>query len=147
MSDVSVYFFMRRSGPGGKELLSKRRATLETIKDRGYAVMQSRLVVDHTEVDRNGFLIGGACSESYSELWPQIRSLESRARARDDEALKIGEGADSDRKQMLRLESLELRDQARMLKARVDGIKADKLRNPDIEEDSISYWPPRPELE
>ncbi len=48
MTDVSVYYFVRHGGPGGKELLSERRATLETIKDRGKAVMQSQRVVDHT---------------------------------------------------------------------------------------------------
>src|ERR1700761_2981437 len=58
MADVSVYYFLRRSGIGGKELLSKRRATLETIKDRGAAVMRSQRVVDHTEVDGNGFSLG-----------------------------------------------------------------------------------------
>jgi hypothetical protein len=32
-------------------ILSKRRASLETIKDKGEAVMESQTVVDHTEVD------------------------------------------------------------------------------------------------
>ena len=143
MTDVSVYYFMRRSGPDGKELLSQRRATLDTIKDRGEAVMQSRRIVDHTEVDRNGFLIGGASDESHSleELWPQIRSLELRAKSRDDEVLKITDGTASDRKQMLQWESLELRNQARILKNRIDGIKADNLRDRAHALESISYWP------
>src|SRR5277367_85783 len=108
MADVSVYYFMRHGGPGGKELLSvlsERRATLETIKDRGKAVMKSQRVVDHTEVDGNGFLIGGASDESHPELWSQIRSLEARAKSRDREALKIVGGAESGRSQMLRAES------------------------------------------
>jgi hypothetical protein len=143
MADVSVYYFMRHGGPGGKALLSKRRATLETIKARGEAVMQSRRVVDHTEVDGNGFLIGGAGDESHPEIWSQIRSLESRAKSRDAEALKIVEGTASGRRQMLHEESLELRNQARILKSRVDRIKADKLRNEDSPQRSIGYWPPR----
>ena len=140
MTDVFVYYFMRRSGPGGKELLSKRRATLETIKDRGEAVMQSRRIVDHTEVDGNGFVIGGASDESHpvDGLWPQIRSLEFRARSRDREALKIVDGAECARRQMLHLESLELRNRARILRARVDRIKADNLRNQDRTQESIS---------
>ena len=67
MTDVSVYYFVRHGGPAGKELLSERRATLETIKDRGEAVMQSRRIVDHTEVDGNGFVIGGASAPSIEE--------------------------------------------------------------------------------
>jgi hypothetical protein len=144
MSDVCVYYFVRHSGTGDQESLSKRRATLETIKDRGAAVMRSRRVVDHTEVDRNGFLIGGASDESHPlELWPQIRSLELRAVSRDGEALKMVESAQSARKQMLHSESLELRNQARILRIRVDRMKADKLRNQRGTQDSMSYWPPR----
>jgi hypothetical protein len=141
MTDVSVYYFMRHSGPGAEELLSKRRATLHTIKDRGEAVMQSRRIVDHTEVDANGFLIGGTSEESHpaAELWPQIRSLESRARSRDGEALKISAGTESDRRHTLQWESLELRNQARILKSRIDRIKADNLRDQAHALKSISY--------
>jgi hypothetical protein len=146
MTDVSVYYFMRHGGPGGKELLSERRATLETIKNRGTAVMQSQRVVDHTEVDRNGFLIGGSSDESHPELWSQIRSLEARAKSRDREALKIVEGAASGRRHMLQGESLELRNQARLLKTRVDRIRADTLRNQDRAQGPIGYWPPRPQI-
>jgi hypothetical protein len=146
MADVSVYYFMRRGGPGGRELLSERRATLETIKNRGTAVMQSQRVVDHTEVDGNGFLMGGAGDESHPELWSQIRSLEARAKSRDREALKIVEGAASGRRQMLVGESLELRNQARSLKTRVDRMRADKPRNQDSAQGPIGYWPPRPQI-
>jgi hypothetical protein len=148
MTDVSVYYFMRRNGAGDKELLSKRRATLETIKDRGKPVMQSLRIVDHTEIDRNGFLIGGTSDESHpiDELWPQIRSLELRAESRDAEALKIVDGAESERKQTLHCESLELRNQARTLKSRIDGIKADKRDGQDCTQAPISYWPPRPQI-
>jgi hypothetical protein len=146
MSDVSVYYFMRHGGRGGKELLSERRATLETIKDRGTAVMQSQRVVDHTEVDGNGFLIGGASDESHPELWSQIRSLEARAKSRDREALKIVADAASGRRQMLQAESLALRNQARLLKARVDRMRADKPRNQGRAQGPIGYWPPRPQI-
>jgi hypothetical protein len=147
MTDVSVYYFVRHGGRGGKELLSERRATLETIKGRGEAVIQSQRVVDHTEVDRNGFLIGGASDESHPELWSQIRSLEARAKSRDREALKIVAGVESDRRQMLHRESLELRNQARILKTRVGRIKPDKLRNQIRAEDYVGYWPPRAQIE
>ena len=146
MTDVSVYYFVRHGGPGGEELLSERRATLATIKDRGKAVMQSQRVVDHTEVDGNGFLIGGAGDESDAELWSQIRSLEARAKSRDREALKIAPGVESDRRQMLHRESLELRTQARILKTRVGRINPDKLRNQIRAEDSVGYWPLRPQI-
>lgn len=135
MTDVCVYYFLRHGGPGDKPLLSKRRATLETIEGRGEVVMRSRRIVDHTEVDGNGFLIGGAGEESKPELWSQIRSLESRAKSRDDEALKILEGSEGARRQILHEESLELRNQARIL--------ADKVRNQNSAQVSIGYWPPR----
>jgi hypothetical protein len=146
MTDVSVYYFMRYSGPGRNELLSERRATLETIKGRGKAVMQSQRVVDHTEVDGNGFLIGGASDESHPELWSQIRSLEARAKSRDREALKIVEGAESGRRQMLLGESLALRNQARILKIRADRMRSDNLRNEIRAADDAGYWPPRPQI-
>ena len=146
MTDVSVYYFVRHGGPGGEELLSERRATLETIKGRGEAVMHSQRVVDHTEVDGNGFLIGGAGDESRPELWSQIRSLEARAKSRDREALKIVEGAESGRRQMLQGESLALRNQARMLKIRADRMRSDTLRNQIRAADDAGYWPPRPQI-
>jgi hypothetical protein len=146
MTDVSVYYFVRHGGPGGKELLSERRATLETIKDRGKAVMRSQRVVDHTEVDGNGFLIGGAGDESHPELWSQIRSFEARAKSRDREALKIIEGADSGRRQVLQGESLALRNQARILKIRADRMRFDKLRNQIRAADDAGPWPPRPQI-
>ena len=143
MTDVFVYYFMRPGVAGGEESLSKRRATLEAIKGKGEAVMQSQHIVDHTEVDGNGFLIGGASDKSHPELWPQIRSLELRAKSRDDEALGIEESAASERKQMLHRESLALRAEARILRARADRIKADKQPNRDSVQGPNSYWPPR----
>ena len=80
--------------------------------------MESQIVVDHTEVDGNGFLIGGDDNESHptDESWAQIRSLERRAHSRDCEALLLNEGTDGARKYMLRLESRELRSQAKKLR-------------------------------
>jgi hypothetical protein len=148
MSDVSVFYFLRSSGAGDKKLLSKRRATLAAIKDRGEAVMQSRRIVDHTEIDGNGFLIGGASNESHpvDELWPRIRSLELRAESREVEALKIVDGVQGHRGQRLRDESLELRRQAQTLRARIARIKADKRGSQDRAETPVSYWPPRPQI-
>ena len=56
IGDVSVYYFMRRGGPTAGESLSKRRATLESIVGKGEPVMESRLIVDQTEVDANGLI-------------------------------------------------------------------------------------------
>ena len=124
MSDVFVYYFMRRRA-AGENILSKRRATLETIKGKGEAVMESQIVVDHTEVDGNGFLIGGIDNEAHpmDQLWPQIRSLERRADSRDREALTLNESGEGARIYLLRLQSRELRNQAqRLRKHRADSI-------------------------
>jgi hypothetical protein len=125
VTDVSVFYFVRRKGPDGAESVSKRRATLETIKEQGTAIMQSRRVVDHTDVDANGFLIGGSADESRpgEELWSRIRSLESRAKSRTNEALEIADFA-SGRKTVLLLESLALRKEAQALRSRVEPITA-----------------------
>ena len=130
MSDVYVYHFMRR-GPADENILSKRRATLETIKGKGEAVMDSQVVVDSTEVDGNGFLIGGIGYESYpmDELWAEIRSLERRANSRDSEALKLSESTDADRKYLLSLESRELRNQAKTLRKHRADSMAGELGN------------------
>jgi hypothetical protein len=148
MTDVVVYHFMRSSVPAGEEALSKRRATLAAIQGKGEAVMHSLHIVDHTEVDADGFVIGGASNESLSpdELWPRIRSFELRAKSRDDEALNIAEGVDSARKHRLQSESVELRSQARMLKLRVDRIRSENRRARGSAKKPISYWAPRAHL-
>jgi hypothetical protein len=124
MADVCVYYFTR-CGPRGEIILSKRRATLQAINGRGAAVMESQIVVDHTEVDGNGFLIGGVSNELHpmDELWARIRSLERRAKSRDGEALKLDESTEGDHKQTLSLESRELRGEAqRLRKQRADAM-------------------------
>ncbi len=128
MSDVYVYHFMRR-GPTGENILSKRRATLETIKGKGEAVMESQIVVDHTEVDGNGYLVGRSGNESHptDELWAEIRSLERRANSRDSEALTLNESGEGARIYLLRLESRELRNQAqRLRKQRADSMSGER---------------------
>jgi len=131
MTDVYVYYFMRHRGPGGEKFLSQRRATLEAIKGMGEPVMESQIVVDYTEVDGNGFLIGGVGSQSHptDELWAQIRSLERRAISRDSEALKLNESTEGERKYMLSLESRELRGQAQRLKKQRTDLMAGELGN------------------
>jgi hypothetical protein len=128
MTDVYVYHFMRR-GPAGENILSKRRATLETINGMGKAVMESQIVVDHTEMDGNGFLIGGVDNESHStdELWAQIRSLERRANSRDSEALTLDESSEGARIYLLSLESRELRHEAHRLRKQRADLMAGEL--------------------
>jgi hypothetical protein len=132
MTDVYVYYFLRGRGPVSENISSKRRATLEAIKGKGEAVMESQIVVDHTEIDANGFLIGGVSDDSHpmDELWAQIRSLELRANSRDGEALELDENTEGKRKYMLHLESRELRDQAQRLKKQRVGSMVDTLHNP-----------------
>jgi hypothetical protein len=132
MSDVYVYHFTRR-GPAGENILSKRWATLEAIKGKGEAVMESQIVVDHTEVDAYGFLIGGIGNESHpmDERWAQIRSLERRANSRDSEALTLNECGEGARIYLLSLESRELRKQAQTLRKHLADSMAADLGNRD----------------
>src|ERR1700719_5162171 len=140
MSDVYVYYFMRR-GPAGENILSKRRATLEAIKSKGEAVMESQVVVDHTEVDGNGFLIGGVGGDSnpMDELWAQIRSLERRANSRDSEALTLNESAEGDRIYLLRLESRELRNQAQQLRNQRAELMTSELANRSVAQVFVEF--------
>ncbi len=93
--------------------------------------MESHLVVDHTEVDGNGVLIGGIDYQSHpmDELWAEIRSLERRANSRDSEALTLNESGEGARIYLLRLESRELRNQAQMLRKQRADSMAGELRN------------------
>jgi hypothetical protein len=131
---------MRGRVPAGEQIPSKRRATLETIKGNGEAVMESQIVVDHTEVDDNGFLIGGVGNESHpmDELWAEIRSLQRRANSRDSEALTLNEGGEGRRIYSLRLESRELRNQAQRLKKQRTESMAGELGN----RGDAQYFPP-----
>ena len=115
MTDVYVYYFT--AGPGGKNISSKR-ATLETIKGKGEPVMESQIVVDHTQLDGSGFLTVGVGydSSAVNDFATQIHSLELRAASRDSEALMLDDRAECKEKYMLNLESQELRRQVRNLK-------------------------------
>ncbi len=141
MTDVYVYYFMRCRGPAAENILSKRRATLESIKGRGEAVMESQIVVDHTEVDDNGFLIGGAGDGLHpmDELWAEIRSLERRANSRNSEALTLDEAGEGQRIYMLRLESRELRNQAQSLKRQRADWMAGEFGNRSDIRDSLPF--------
>jgi hypothetical protein len=129
MCDAYVYYFMRSSELAGRRILSKRRATLEAIKGKGEAVMESQIVVDETEIDGNGFLLGGASDGAHpmDQLWAQIRSLERRAKSRDTEALMLCETTDGARTYMLSLESRELRDQVQKLKKQRADLLIEQL--------------------
>jgi hypothetical protein len=112
---VYLYYFIASNGPNGENVLSTRPASLEAIKGRGEPVMESQIVVDHTELDGDGFLVAAVGSDSrrINDNSAQIRSLEVRAASRDNEAIA---SADEIEKYMLSLESRELRKQARVLK-------------------------------
>ena len=127
MCDVYVYYFRTSNGPKSK-MLSARLATLEAIKDRGEPVMESQTVVDHTELDADGFLVVtfDADSAAKDDITAQIRSLEVRASSRDNQALASGDGIEQ---YMLSLESRELRKQARNLKRQRTEIIANELRD------------------
>lgn len=99
------------------------RATLETIKHIGEPVMDSQIVVDPTELDSSGFLVGRSVGGSHpnDELWGEIRSLNLRAASRDREAQQLDENTQGSHKYLLSIESRELRNQAiRLQKQRAD---------------------------
>ncbi len=129
MSDVYVYYFV---GPSTNYKLSSRPATLAAIKGHGEPIMESQIVVDHSEVDGNGFLVSTVGNDSYAvnELTAQIKSLELRARSRDTEVGESG-AAETKDSYMLGLESRELRSQARQLKTERTHLMADEVP-PDL---------------
>ena len=141
MTDVYVYYFMRCPEQVGENILSHRRATLETIKGKGEAVMESQIVVDHTEVDGDGFLIGGVGNELHpmDEISAEVRSLERRANSRDSEALTLCESDEGARIYSLRLESRELRNQAqRLMKQRTYSMTSE-LGNRNDAQDFLPF--------
>jgi hypothetical protein len=123
---VYIYYFKTSNGSDGKDILSMRPATLDAIKGRGEPVMESQIVVDHTELDADGFLVAaiGNDSKALDYIAFQIRSLETRAASRDIAALA---SADRREQYMLSLESRELRKQARALKSRRTEMRAGEL--------------------
>jgi hypothetical protein len=120
MSDTYVYYFIGSEDTVGENTLSKWPATLDAIKGKGKAIMESQIVVDDTELDGSGNFIARVGYDSYAvnDLSAQIWSLEVRAASRDIEALKLNDSTEGKDKYMLSLESRELRSQARRLKCR-----------------------------
>jgi hypothetical protein len=118
MCDVYVYYFVTPNSPDGDNMLSTRVATLEAIRDRGgEPIMESQVVVDHTELDADGFRVAalGWDSRDINDIAAQIWSLGVRAASRDTEAIA---STDKIAKYTLGLESRELRKQMRVLKSR-----------------------------
>ncbi|MGO9933767.1 MAG: hypothetical protein ACLPV8_18410 [Steroidobacteraceae bacterium] len=116
MADVYVYRFTQRDSEAGITTVSARWATLETIRGNGEPITESQIVVHHTELDANGFLVRfGDASHEIDNLWAQIRSLKLRAASRDAEALQLNESTEAERKYVLGVESRELRDRAQTL--------------------------------
>jgi hypothetical protein len=138
MCDVYIYFFKTSNGADGKNVLSTRPATLQAIKVRGEPVMESQIVVDHTELDADGFLIttAGNGSHAIDDIEAQICSLEVRAASRDNEALASADGV---AQYMLSLESRELRKQARILMSRHTEITAGELRRGTDTTDFVQF--------
>jgi hypothetical protein len=133
MTDAYVYSFMTRDEVADETTVSARLATLEAIKGRGEPVMESQTVVDHTELDNNGFVMSGIGDNSYAanDITAQIRSIELRAASRDREALTLDEGTQGKDKYMLSMESRELRGQAKKLKKQRAELLEDEDRSRD----------------
>ena len=147
MTDVYVYYYMVREAPPGESRLSKRPATLKAIKGKGRPLMETQLVVDHTEVDGDGFFImTDGNSNAINDIAAQIRSVELRAASRDSEALKLNETTEGKHKYMLSLESRELRGQARKLKVQRTNLQGDEARSENNSSDGMQFgWSPTAE--
>jgi len=133
MSDVYVYYFIEAEGMPGSRAVSKQRAALETIKGKGEPIMESQIVVDHTELDRDGFLFDSVANAPMDDLANEIRSLKLRADSRDSDALELDESTAGEHKYMLSLESRELRNQARKLQKRRGELAEDSANSSDTE--------------
>jgi hypothetical protein len=131
VTDVYIYYFLERDRTTGESKLSTRPATLRAIRGKGKAVMESQLVVDHTELDGDGFLITGGGDGSFpaDDVTAEINSMELRAASRDSEALKLNDASEGKDKYMLSLESRELRGQARRLRIQQKDSRAGDLRS------------------
>jgi hypothetical protein len=129
MSDVYVYYFIEAKGMPGSRAISKQRAALKTIKGKGEPIMESQIVVDHTELDRDGFLFDSVANAPKDHLANEIRSLKLRADSRDSDALVLDESTAGEHKYMLSLESRELRNQARKLQKRHGEMAAEDTDN------------------
>jgi hypothetical protein len=138
VTDQYIYYFTVRDGETGESRLSSGPATLKAIVGQGEPVMESQLVVDHTELDDNGFFIAGNGGELHAagDITAQIRSIKLRAASRDSEALKMNDSAEGKDKYMLTLESRELRMQARRLESQRSAMPAEQRGSRDDTSDS-----------
>jgi hypothetical protein len=127
MTDVYVYRFIGWDGPTEADIGSRRRATLETIREIGDPIMESQIVVDDAELDSNGFFCDNVANDpsSTAAVRNEIKSLNLRAAARDAEALDLDDAAAGARKYMLQLESRELRRQAQKLQNQYEFAAAE----------------------
>lgn len=114
MPDAFVYHFLIRDRSTGRLVSSKRRATLEAIKSKGEPLIESRMAVDASEIDADGFLVSRSVSGSdpTDELWGEIRSLRLRAGSREREARQLSESTEREQRLILCAESRELRHRA-----------------------------------
>jgi hypothetical protein len=141
MTDVYIYRFTCRDGPPDEDVRSRRRATLEAIKDIGDPIMESQIVVDDAELDANGFFCGSVANDSHptAEVTNEIKSLNLRAASRDAEALNLDEAAGGADKYMLQLESRELRKQAEKLKRQYEFAAAESNNHGDAHRDALDF--------
>ena len=122
--DAYVYRFKGLDGIGDEGLGDSRRATLDTLKGRGDPVMESQTIVDHSELDTEGFFASNSGNESPSvdNVTAEIKSLGLRSKSRDSEARDLLENDDGQRKYMLQLESRELVKQAKRLSNQLEEM-------------------------
>jgi hypothetical protein len=127
MTDVYVYRFIGRDDPPDLTGRSRRRATLETIKGIGDAIMESQIVVDDAELDSMGFFCDSVANDPHSRraVTNEIKSLNRRAASRDAEALGLDDNAAGAQKYMLQLESRELRKEAQKLQKQYEFAAAE----------------------
>ena len=129
MTDTYVYEFTGPHGSQGTEAFSRKRATLEMSKGIGKPLMESRTIIDHTELDGSGFLaaISGNGSGEMNDLNAQIGYFNIRATSRDHEALKLNDHDEGKGKCMLSLENRVPRVQARKLNQQLTDLMSSEL--------------------
>jgi hypothetical protein len=122
--DAYVYRFRGLDGIGDEGPGDSRRATLDTLNGRGDPVMESQTIVDHSELDTEGFFASNSDNESRSvdNVTAEIKSLGLRSKSRDTEARGLLENDDGQRKYMLQLESRELVKQAKHLSNQLEEM-------------------------
>jgi hypothetical protein len=126
VTDAYVYRFKGLNGINGETPGDNRRATLATLEGKGDAVMESQTIVDHSELDSDGFFASNSDDETQSvaNVTAEIKSLGLRSQSRTSEARDLVETSDGQRKYMLQLESRELVKQAKRLTSQLDEMAA-----------------------